>query len=191
MPAPTSDEPDTGPSVSLTVTPRDYRRQGTVFLALGLLVLGFCAVMAAVTGRDGPVLLGLVAVGYGLWAVVQGRRGVTRVVVRVDRSGIRYVDRGVDRDWSGVVMVWVGSSTGLRLPALGQATLSFYTAAGVDFAGRVGSRPSALFSVPVGGVWDLAGLCARLRAVTDADVVDGSRVSRRAAAAALAEGRRP
>ncbi len=63
--------------------------------------------------------------------------------------------------------------------------LSVFTQAGIDFAGRAGTRPQARYTIPVGRHRRIPDLCDRLRRLTDATVIDGTRTSRRAAAASL------
>ena len=182
--------PGAGPAVVVEITPRDYRRQGLCFLVAGFL---FAAASIWSELRDesfGNPVLGLAAIGYGIYCLVQARRQVTRDVLRIDRSGIRSGDGLYDQTWNGVVLVWVGSSTGLRLPFVSPPVLSVFTHAGLDFARRAGTRPQARYSVPVGGPWTVSRLCDQLRRITDADVVDGHEVSRRAAAADLQRSRR-
>lgn len=80
-------------------------------------------------------------------------------------------------------MVWVGSSTGWRLPFVPRPVLSLFTGAGVDFARRAGSRLQPVQNIPVPGPWRTADLCERLERITGVEVVNGTRVSRRRAAA--------
>jgi hypothetical protein len=182
--------PGAEPAVVVEITPRDYRRQGLFFLVAGLLFTAASIWSDLRHGSFGNPVLGLAAIGYGSYCLVQARRQVTRDVLRIDRSGIRSGDGLYDQSWNGVVMVWVGSSTGLRLPFVSPPVLSVFTHAGLDFARRAGTRPQARYSVPVGGPWTVRRLCSRLRLITAADVVDGHETSRRAAAAALRRPRR-
>lgn len=94
-------------------------------------------------------------------------------------------DGAYDQAWAGVVLVWVGSATGLRLRPVSQPVLSLFTAAGLEYAARAGTRVQPLVTVPVAGHLPVPDLCGRLRRLTDAEVVDGTRTSRRAAAATL------
>ncbi|MGI3785109.1 MAG: hypothetical protein ACRYG2_30490, partial [Janthinobacterium lividum] len=133
----------------------------------------------------GNPFLGIAGIAYGIYCARQARRQVTRTLLTIDRSGIRSEDGSYDQSWAGVVMVWVGSSTGLRLPLVGQPVLSLFTSSGVDFARRAGTPPKARCSVPVGLPWTVDKLCVELRRITDAPVLDGSEVSRSSAAALL------
>ncbi len=184
---PAADDPDAEPGIRVEITPRDYRRQARLFLVAGLLMLVVSVWLDVRHDRSGDPVLGVVAVGYGLYCRVQARRQVTRTVLEIGRTGIRSGDGRWDETWSGVVLVWVGSSSGLRLPFVAQPVLSVFTRAGVEFAARAGTRPKARYSVPVGPPWTVGRLCAELRGITGAAVVDGRAVSRSSAAGALAE----
>jgi hypothetical protein len=170
-------------AVVVEVTPSDYRNRAIGFLALGLVVSVLTLVLATRFDRTPSVLLPVAAVGYGIYCAVRARRRVTDTVLRIDPSGLRSSDGLHDHTWDGVVMVWVGSATGLRLPAVWQPVLSIFTNAGLEFAHRVGTRPQPLYTMPVGGPWRVAELCDRLSRMTDASIQDGTRISRRAAAA--------
>ena len=182
----TAADPAEEPAVVVEITPRDYRRRGVLFIVIGLLVTAVSIWLDVRPGSGGgDPFLGLVAVGYGIYSLVQARRHVTRTLLRIDRSGIRSGDGLYDQSWDGAVMVWVGSSTGLRLPFVGQPVLSVFTEAGLDFARRAGTRPSPRYSVLVGPPWTVRTLAGTLRTITDASVVNGHEVSRPAAAVAL------
>jgi len=178
--------PDDGPSIRIEVTPRDFRLRGLVCLVGGLLLTAVWVWSEARTSRSiGNPVIGLAGVAYGVWCLVQARRQVTRDVLRIDRSGIRSGDGLYDQTWGGVVMVWVGSPTGLRTPFVAQPVLSVFTRAGVEFAARAGTSPSARYSVPVATTRTVALLCAELRSITGATVVSGHDRSRSSAARAL------
>jgi len=183
--------PGAEPAVVVEITPRDYQKQSWFFLIGGLLWTA-ASVWADVRHDESFAnpFLGLASIGYGIYCRVQARRQVTRNLLRVDRSGIRSGDGLYDQTWNGVVMVWVGSSTGLRLPFVNPPVLSVFTHAGLDFARRAGTRPQARYSVPVGPPWSVRTLCRQLREITDATVVNGHDVSRRVAAADLQGPRR-
>lgn len=178
--------PDAEPAVVVEITPRDYRRRSLFFIVGGLLLTAVSIWLDVGDDRSGgnPVV-GLMAIGYGIYCQVQARHQVTRNLLRIDRSGIRSADGLYDQTWNGVVMVWVGSSTGLRLPLVGQPVLSVFTQAGLDFAGRAGTRPKARYSVPVGPPWTVRELSSELSMITSASVTNGHQVSRASAAAAL------
>ena len=172
----------------MQVTPSNYRSQAVGFIGGGLLLSALSVVLDVVydSSFSNP-LLTLGVVGYGIYFAVQARRQATHTVLRIDRDGLRTGDGLHDHGWAGVVMVWVGSSTGLRLPLLSRPTIHVFTGAGVAFAQRIGTRPQARYAIPVAGRWQIADLCDRLRKVTEASIVDGTRVSRRAAAALLVQ----
>ena len=178
--------PEAGPAIVVEITPRGYLRRGLVLVAAGLLltVVSIWLEVQPDRSRGNPVL-GLLLAGYGVYCLVQARRQVTRNLLRIDRSGIRSPDGLYDQTWDGVVLVWVGASSGLRLPLVDPPVLSLFTAAGLDFARRAGTRPGPRFSVPVGPPWTVAALCRELSTITDATVVSGRDVSRRTAAAGL------
>lgn len=176
---------DAGPSIVVEITPRDYRWRGWVFLVGGMLLTGVSVWLGTGERSAGNPVVGVFGAGCGVHCLVQARRRVTRNLLTVDRPGIRSSDGLYDQSWDGVVMVWVGSSTGLGPAIAGQPVLSLYTGAGIDFARRAGTRPAPRYSVPVGLPWTVATLCERLQAITDATVVSGRDVSRRAAAAEL------
>lgn len=172
-------------AVVVQVTPRDYRTRAVAFIAGGLLLTTISVLLTVLYGRTPDLVIGPAAVGYGIYCARQVRRQITHTVLRIDRSGLHSGDGVYERTWAGVVMVWVGSSTGLRLPIVGQPVLNVFTQAGVEFAQRAGTRPKALYTIPVGGLWTVSNLCDRLGKLTDASIVDGTQVSRRDAAAAL------
>lgn len=177
---------DAGPAVVVEITPRSYRTQSIVFVVGGLVLTAVSLWFGSGDGRSSTSpFFGLAATAYGIYCGVQSRRQVTRTLLHIDGSGIRSEDGRYDQTWSGVLMVWVGSSTGLRLPLVGQPTISLFTGAGVDFARRAGTRPKPRLTVPVGLPWTVRRLSERLRAITDVPVVEGTRVSRAAAASAL------
>ena len=179
---------DAGPAVVVDITPRDYRARGVAALVVGLLLAAAFAWQTAAQDRSSVnPFWALLVLGYGVYCIRQARRQVTRTLLRIDRSGLRSGDGLHDRRWDGVVLVWVGSSTGLRLPDVTQPTLSLFTAAGVDFARRAGTRPKALFTIPVGAPWTVRTLCEQLRSITDAPVLSGRDISRAGAAAGLEE----
>ena len=168
----------------MQVTPSSYRLQAIGFIVLGVVGTVVSVLLAVMDDRTFS-LLPLVAVGHGVYCAVQARRGVTRTVLRVDSSGLRTGDGVHDYTWAGVIMVWVGSSTGLRLPVVSQPVLHVFTQAGVEFARRAGTLPQARYTLPVGGLWEVSNLCDRLSKITNALIVDGTQVSRRTAAKAL------
>jgi len=172
--------------VVVQITPSGYRSLAITFVTLGVAWLAASVLLDVVfdSTRASP-FLGVLSVGYGIYCARRARRQVTQLVVRIDSSGLRTGDGVHEHSWADVIMVWVGSGTGLRLPVVSQPVLSVFTRAGVDFARRAGLRPQARYTLPVGGRWGVPELCERLSRMTDATVVDGRRVSRRAAAAAL------
>ena len=172
-------------AIVIELTPRNYRRQAICFIGLGVVMLAVSVVLFVYSDRDPSPLVPLAAIGYGVYCARQARRQVTRTLLTIDRAGIRSGDGTYDCTWAGVVLIWVGWSTGLRLPVLSQPVLHVFTQAGVEVAQRAGTPPKALFSLPVGGAWRVSDLCARLETITEAAVVDGTRVSRRSAAADL------
>jgi hypothetical protein len=181
---------DAGPAVVVQITPRAYRARAVAFVVGGILLTAVSWWWAARHDRSpSDPLFGVVAVGYGVYCAVQARRQVTRTLLRIDRLGLRSPDGVHDRSWAGVVMVWVGSSTGWRLPFVSQPVISLYTSAGVDFARRAGTRPKPVVSLPVGPPWTVPALCDQLRAITGAPVLSGREVSRPAAARTLATSR--
>ncbi|GAA3559598.1 hypothetical protein GCM10022197_13820 [Microlunatus spumicola] len=178
---------DEGPVVLVQITPRSYRVRSVAALVAGAVWTLVAVVLEAQDAGSGPnPFLGVAVIGYGIWCAVQARHQVTRTLLRVDREGFRSDEGAYDRGWAGVVMVWVGSSTGLRLPVVVSPTVSVFTGGGVDFARRAGTAPKPLHTLPVGGTWTVDRLCAQLREITDVPVVDGTKTSRRRAAAALA-----
>lgn len=179
------------PAVLVQVTPSNYRSQAVGFIGGGLLLTALSIVLDVVYDRSfiNP-LLTLGAVGYGTYCATQAWRQATHTVLRIDQDGLSTGDGLHDHGWAGVVMVWVGSSTGLRLPLVSRPMIHVFTGAGMEFAQRVGTRPQARYTIPVAGRWRIADLCERLRKVTEASIVDGTRVSRRAAAASLMQDHR-
>lgn len=176
------------PAVTVKITPRDYRWRSLFFIVGGLLLTAVSVWLEVGDHRPvGNPLVGLAALGYGIYCQVQARRQVTRNLLRIDRSGIRSGDGLYDQTWNGVVMVWVGSPTGLRLPLVEQPVMSVFTQAGVDFAARAGTRPKARYSVPAALSWKVARLCDELGKITNVTVVNGHDVSRFSAARALQE----
>ncbi len=180
-----SADPGAGPAVVVELTPRSYRSRSILFVVVGVLLVGLSVWLGDRDDRFVNPFVGLTAIGYGLYCARQARRQVTRTLLRIDRSGIRSGDGVYDQGWGGVVMVWVGSSTGLRVPLVTEPVLSVFTGSGLDFARRAGTRPKALCSVPVGAPWTVRKLCEQLAAITDVPVVDGRTTSRAAAAATL------
>ena len=176
--------------VVVQVTPRNYRTRAIVSSAGAILLTALLAWLVVVHDTLPDPIPVLMLLGYGISCVGQARRRVTHTVLRIDRSGFRTGDGLYDRDWAGVAMVWVGSSTGLRLPLVRRPAMSIFTEMGVDFARRAGTRPKVLYTVPVGR-WDVSDLCRRLGRMTDAAIVDGTQISRRDAAAALESRRDP
>ena len=172
----------------MEITPRDYRLRAVIGIVAGVVLLGVSvAVFVVQDGLFNPVV-GIAALVYGIYCARRARAQVTQPVLRIDRDGVHAQDGEFERRWGGVVMVWVGSQTAFRLPFVAQPVLSFFTVAGVDFARRAGLPPTPLYTIAVGGHHQIPDLCHRLRALTTADVVDGTRVSRREAAAALGSG---
>lgn len=174
------------PAVVVEVTPGDYRARSIGFVVGGVLLTAVAVWLEVRHGRsDVNPFLGPGAVAYGLWCALQARRQVTRTLLRIDRSGLTSDDGLHDHTWAGVEMVWVGSSTGLRLPVVGRPVLSLFTSAGVDFATRAGTRLKPRSTIPVGPPWTVRTLCDQLAQITPVLVVDGTEVSRAAAAAEL------
>ncbi len=83
------------------------------------------------------------------------------------------------------MLIWVGPLSGLRLPFVLQPAISVFTDSGVRFAQRARSRPRSLYTIPIDAGLPLTELCERLAALTSAEVVDGRKLSRRAAGATL------
>ena len=177
-------------AVVVQITPRNYRTRAIACIAGGILLTAVLIWLAVVHDTLPDPFLGVMALGYGIYCAGQARRQVTYTVLSIDRSGFRTGDGLYDRDWAGVVMVWVGSPTGLRLPIVRRPAMSIFTELGVDFARRAGTRPKVLYTVPVGR-WEVSDLCRRLGRMTDAAIVNGTQVSRRRAAAALESRRDP
>lgn len=184
-----SEEPgtDTGePVVLVQITPSNYRFQAICFIILGSLLMGLPVFLTLVFEDPFRLpLLPLTAVAYGIYCAVRARRQVTRTVLRINRSGLRTDDGLHDHGWAGVVMVWVGSATGLRLPVVHQPVLNVFTGPGLDFAERAGVRPTAQYTIPIGSSWNVPDLCDQLQKITTASIVSGTQVSRRAAASSL------
>lgn len=172
-------------AVVVEVTPANYRRRAIGFSGVGLVATILALVLAIHYGRSPSLLVPIVAVSYGIYCAIKAQRHVTDTIIRIDPSGLRSTNGIHDHTWDGVVMVWVGSSTGLRLPVVTQPVLSVFTGAGVEFAERVGMRPQPRYTMPVGGPWSVVELCNRLSRITNASVLDGTQISRRAAAASL------
>lgn len=180
------------PAVLVQITPRSYRVRSVAALVAGAVWTLVAVVLETLDAGSGPnPFFGVIVIGYGIWCAVQARNQVTRTLLRIDREGFRSDEGAYDRTWAGVVMIWVGSSTGLRLPLVLSPTISVFTGGGVDFARRAGTAPKPLHTLPVGDTWTVARLCEQLREITDVPVVDGTTTSRRRAAATLAEPHRP
>ena len=176
------------PAVLVQVTPRSYRVRSIAALVVGVVWTVVAVVLEARDAGSAPnPFFGVIVIGYGIWCAVQARHQVTRTLLRIDREGFTSDEGAYDRAWAGVVMVWVGSSTSLRLPLVLSPTISVFTDGGVDFARRAGTAPKPLHTLPVGDAATVDRLCEQLREITDVPVVDGTRTSRRRAAAALAE----
>ncbi len=106
-------------AVVVEVTPSNYRLRAFVFIGLGVVAIIVTVVLTVLFDRELQPLLPLAAVGYGIYCAVQARHQVTQTVVQIDSSGVRSGDGVFDHSWAGVVLVWVGSATGLRLPVAG------------------------------------------------------------------------
>lgn len=172
-------------TILVEVTPSDYRRRAAAFTGIGLGATILALVLAVQTDGSANFLLPVAAVGYGIYCAVLARRRVTATLVRIDASGLRSADGLHDHTWDGVVMVWVGSWSGLRLPLVRQPVVSVFTGAGVEFAERVGMRAQPRYTLPVGGPMSVSELCGRLSRMSSVSVLDGTQISRRAAAASL------
>lgn len=178
-------------AIVVEITPSSYRQRAIAFLSLGVLGVIVTVLLVVVIDSTLQPMLPLAAIAYGLYCASRARHQVTQSVIRIDSAGLRSGDGVHDHSWAGVVMVWVGSSTGLRLPDLGQPVLSVFTQAGVDFAARAGLRPQPRYTFPLGGLRDVAEICDRLSRFTDASIVNGTQTSRRTAAASLQRTGRP
>ena len=172
--------------VLVEVTPSHHRWQAVGCLGVGLLLAALAVVLLVVRDRlvISPVPV-VAALAHGSWCAVRARRQVSDTLLRMDRSGLRTGDGLHDHDWAGVVLVRVGSRTGLRLPLVSQPFVHVFTEAGVELARRAATPLQARYSIPVSGLLRVRDLCQRLRTLTDARVVDSTRMSLRAAAASF------